>query len=96
MIELEYYNYVSLGLSLPLLHQVLSLLCLIACAAAQDDVSSDDIDENLLNRSNAAAGWGIFLCFAALLTECAIILIRFLNLGLVQNHLTIAIIVVLY
>ena len=79
-----------------LLLQFLALLCLISCAAAQDDVSSDDVDEKLLDRSNAAAGWGIFLCFVALLTECIIVLMRFLNFGFVQNHLTISLIVVSY
>ena len=80
------------SLSLPL--QLLVLVGIIACAAAQDDVSSDDIDEKLLERSNAASGWGIFLCFVALLTEGIIILMRFLNFGFIQQHLTLALIVV--
>lgn len=74
--------------------QGLAVIGIIACAAAQDDASDDDIDETLLARSNAAAGWGIFLCFLAFLTEIIIIVMRFLNFGFVQNHLTISLVVV--
>ena len=74
--------------------QFLALLGVISCAAAQDDVSSDDIDETLLSRSNAASGWGIFICFVALLTEIVIIIMRFLNFGFIQNHLTVSLVVV--
>ena len=77
-----------------ILLQFLALLGVISCAASQDDVSNDDVDETLLNRSNAAAGWGIFLCFVALLTEMVIIVMRFLNFGFIQNHLTMSLIVV--
>ena len=77
-----------------ILLQFLALLGVISCAAAQDDVSSDDIDETLLSRSNAASGWGIFICFVALLTEIVIIIMRFLNFGFIQNHLTVSLVVV--
>ena len=67
---------------------------MIACAAAQDDVSSDDVDDKLLDRSNAASGWGIFLCFVALLTEAVIILLRFLNCAFIQSFPKLSLIVV--
>ena len=74
--------------------QVLALFCLIACAVAEDDASHDDLDTGLLTRSNAAAGWGLFLCFVAMVTEVVIVLMRFLNCGFVSNFLTISMIVV--
>ena len=74
--------------------QVLALVCLIACAAAQDDVSSDEVDDNLLDRSNAASGWGIFLCFIALLTESVFILLRFLGCGFIAISPRLSILVV--
>lgn len=74
--------------------QVLALFALIACAASEDDTSDDDLDEALLKKSNAAAGWGIFLCFMAMLTESVIILMRFLNCGFISSFLTISMIVV--
>ena len=61
---------------------------------AEDDASHDDLDTGLLTRSNAAAGWGLFLCFVAMVTEVVIVLMRFLNCGFVSNFLTISMIVV--
>lgn len=52
------------------------------------------MDDKLLDRSNAAAGWGAFLAFVCLLTEAVIIIMRFLNCGFVTHYLTVSIIVV--
>ena len=52
------------------------------------------IDGDLDTRSDAAAGWGIFLCFIAMVIQGVIIVMRFLNFDFTQNYLKVSQIVV--
>ncbi len=72
--------------------QILSLITIIAGAACQ---SANIPDSNLPStETDSAAGWLIFVGVVGLIYEVVVILQRFLNLNIINNHVLIFIIVV--
>ena len=70
--------------------QVLTVIALIACSAAEnttDNCDKDEEDCSLLASSNAAAGWGIFVTFVAAVIQGNILLNRALNCGYIYSNL---------
>ena len=65
---------------------------IITASVAQDDTEAGEdeaIDElDTQDKSNAAAGWLIFVGFWGMVLEISVIVIRFLNWGCITaNHL---------
>lgn len=69
--------------------QILALLALIACSSAQTSVSDIPPDAtSLAPRSDAAAGWIIFVAFFAILLEVFVVVMRFLNVQIINANIT--------
>ena len=73
--------------------QILALIALIAGASAQSAVDGFTGD-NLPASTDAAGGWLIFVSFWVMLYQAIVILQRFLNIGIVNNAITIFLIIV--
>ncbi len=73
--------------------QILSLITIIAGAACQ---SANSLRDQTLPfaETDSAAGWLIFVGVVGLIYEVVVILQRFLNLNIINNHALIFIIVV--
>ena len=75
--------------------QVLALIALIACASAQGNVNDVPPEaSSLVPKSDAAAGWIIFVAFFAIILEVAVIVLRFLNVGIINSNITLFLIAV--
>ena len=73
--------------------QILALIALIAGAASQSSVDGFTND-NLPATTDAAAGWLIFVSFWVMLYQVIVIVQRFLNFGIVNNAITIFLVIV--
>lgn len=69
--------------------QVLTLIVIIAGSACQSALSSlGDLNGSSLDESTrSACGWLIFVGVIALIYEALFIVLRFLNIGILNNHI---------
>ena len=77
--------------------KVLSLTVIITAGVVQHEIRGFPESSNLpgfVGSTNAAAGWMIFVVVIAMLYEAVFIMQRFLNLGIINSHIKIAILVV--
>lgn len=72
------------------------MVLVIAGAACQDALDPAAVfdDFNLDNSTRAACGWLIFVGVIALLYEALVIVLRFLNIGIVNYNIKLFLIVV--
>ena len=73
--------------------QILALITLIAGSSAQSSVDGFTNDD-LPVSTDAAGGWLIFVSFWVMLYQVIVIVQRFLNFGIVNNAITIFLIIV--
>ena len=73
--------------------QILALIALIAGASSQSSVDNFT-DSNLPASTDAAGGWLIFVSFWVMLYQVIVIVQRFLNFGIINNAITIFLIIV--
>jgi hypothetical protein len=75
--------------------QILALIALIAGASAQNSVDIFEGSANNLSVStDAAGGWLIFVSFWVMLYQAIVIVQRFLNFGIINNAITIFLVIV--
>jgi hypothetical protein len=73
--------------------QILALIALIAGASAQSSIEGFS-NNDLIVSTDAAGGWLIFVSFWVMLYQAIVILQRFLNFGIINNAITIFLIIV--
>ena len=75
--------------------QVFSFAAFVAAAVTVSDLDSPILDNiGLADSISSAAGWIIFVSLMAMLIQGAIIALRFLNFGFVNNNFSIFLFVV--
>ena len=74
--------------------QVLAIITIGAGASSQSSVDVFQNNHPLPRNTDAAGGWLIFISFWVMLYQVIVILQRFLNFGIINNNITLFLILV--